>query len=80
MDPEPAAADNGGDNAQSQMVVLKIGALLDVRLQVAAVTGGIHLLPRSAGEPSLPQRIPQRQTSFPIGADIDLLLRHQAAE
>ena len=80
FDPEPPAADDRGDDAEAQMVVFQVGALLDMGLQIAAIARGIHLLARPAGKPGLPQRIAQRHPGLPVRADVDLLLRQQAAE
>ena len=51
LDAEAAAADDGGNDAKAEVVVLQVGALLDMGFQVAVVAGFFHCPARAASEP-----------------------------
>ena len=78
-DAEPMAADDGGDDADAPAGILQFGALLDMRLEIAAIARGIDHGARTSGEPGLRQRIAQCR-AVAIAARIDLRLGQQPAE
>ena len=80
FDEESAAADDRGDDAEAQVMIFQVGALLDMRLQIAAIARRIDVLPRPAGKSGLAQRVAQRHAGFAVGTGVDLRLGQYAAE
>ena len=67
------------DDADAPAGILQFGTLLNVRLQITAITRGIDDDARAIVEPRLPQRIAQLQ-AVAVNARVDLGVGEQGAE